>query len=88
MTKEYPAMLDFRIETFLCVCKYMNFTKASTALNITQPAVMCSCSTAREKLRKLATAKKHSSWVVFMGKPPEFRPFCGITIQLNYKRAL
>ena len=32
-------MLDFRIETFLCVCKYMNFTKASAALNITQPAV-------------------------------------------------
>ena len=50
--------------------------------------VMCSCSAAREKLRKLATAKKHSSWVVFMGKPPEFRPFCGITMRLNYKRAL
>lgn len=32
-------MLDFRIETFLCVCKYMNYTKAAHALNITQPAV-------------------------------------------------
>lgn len=32
-------MLDFRIETFLCVCKYMNFTKAAVTLNITQPAV-------------------------------------------------
>lgn len=32
-------MLDFRIETFLCVCKWMNFTKASQELNITQPAV-------------------------------------------------
>lgn len=32
-------MLDFRIETFLAVCKYMNFTKASQYLNITQPAV-------------------------------------------------
>ena len=32
-------MLDFRIDTFLAVCKYMNFTKASQYLNITQPAV-------------------------------------------------
>ncbi len=32
-------MLDFRIETFLAVCEYMNFTRASEALNITQPAV-------------------------------------------------
>lgn len=32
-------MLDFRIETFLCVCKYMNYTKAAQMLNITQPAV-------------------------------------------------
>ncbi|MBC5786415.1 MULTISPECIES: LysR family transcriptional regulator [Clostridiaceae] len=32
-------MLDFRIDSFLAVCKYMNFTKASEELNITQPAV-------------------------------------------------
>ena len=32
-------MLDFRIETFLQVCKHMNYTKASEELNITQPAV-------------------------------------------------
>lgn len=32
-------MLDFRMETFLTVCKCMNFTRASEALNITQPAV-------------------------------------------------
>lgn len=32
-------MLDFRIDTFLAVCKFMNFTKASQYLNITQPAV-------------------------------------------------
>ena len=32
-------MLDFRINTFLAVCKYMNFTKAAEALCITQPAV-------------------------------------------------
>lgn len=32
-------MLDFRIDTFLAVCKFMNYTKASQYLNITQPAV-------------------------------------------------
>lgn len=32
-------MMDFRIDTFLTVCRHMNFTKAAEALNITQPAV-------------------------------------------------
>ncbi|MDD3185159.1 MAG: LysR family transcriptional regulator [Anaerostipes sp.] len=32
-------MLDFRIATFLIVCKHMNYTKAAKELNITQPAV-------------------------------------------------
>ena len=32
-------MLDYRIDTFLEVCRFMNFTKAARALNITQPAV-------------------------------------------------
>lgn len=32
-------MLDFRMDTFLTVCQYMNFTRASEKLNITQPAV-------------------------------------------------
>lgn len=32
-------MLDFRIETFLCVCRKMNFTRAAEELNLTQPAV-------------------------------------------------
>lgn len=32
-------MLDFRMETFLTVCKYMNFTHAAEALSLTQPAV-------------------------------------------------
>lgn len=32
-------MLDFRMETFLTVCKYMSFTRAAEALNLTQPAV-------------------------------------------------
>lgn len=32
-------MLDFRIETFLTVCRTMNFTTAAKQLNITQPAV-------------------------------------------------
>ena len=32
-------MLDYRIYTFLEVCRYMNFTKAAKSLDITQPAV-------------------------------------------------
>jgi DNA-binding transcriptional LysR family regulator len=32
-------MLDFRIDTFLAVCRYMNLTKAAKQLNISQPAV-------------------------------------------------
>ena len=32
-------MLDFRIETFLSVCRTMNFTAAAEELHITQPAV-------------------------------------------------
>lgn len=32
-------MLDFRIHTFLSVCRHMNFTKAAEELHITQPAV-------------------------------------------------
>ncbi len=32
-------MLDFRIHTFLCVCRYMNYTRAAAELKITQPAV-------------------------------------------------
>lgn len=32
-------MLDFRIETFLYVCKHMSYTKAAEELNITQPGV-------------------------------------------------
>lgn len=37
--KGNKIMLDFRIETFLCVCKHMNYTKAAEDLNITQPGV-------------------------------------------------
>lgn len=32
-------MLDFRIQTFLSVCKHLNFTNAAEELHITQPAV-------------------------------------------------
>ena len=32
-------MLDFRMDTFLAVCRHMNFTKAARELHITQPAV-------------------------------------------------
>lgn len=39
LVKGSIAMLDFRMETFLCVCRCMNFTRASEELHITQPAV-------------------------------------------------
>ena len=32
-------MLDFRMETFLTLCEYLNYTRAAEVLNITQPAV-------------------------------------------------
>lgn len=32
-------MLDYRIETFLCVCRNLNYTRAAEELHITQPAV-------------------------------------------------
>ena len=32
-------MLDFRMETFLAVCRHRNYTRAAEELNITQPAV-------------------------------------------------
>lgn len=32
-------MLDFRVDTFLAVCRHMNFTMAAKELNLTQPAV-------------------------------------------------
>lgn len=32
-------MMDFRMETFLAACRFMNFTKAAKSLNMTQPAV-------------------------------------------------
>lgn len=32
-------MLDFRVDTFLTLCKTMNFTRAAELLHITQPAV-------------------------------------------------
>ncbi len=33
------TMLDFRMDTFLMVCRFLNYTKAAEELNITQPAV-------------------------------------------------
>lgn len=33
------CLLDFRVETFLTVCRTMNFTRAAEELHITQPAV-------------------------------------------------
>ena len=32
-------MIDFRLETFVCLCETMNYRAAAEKLNITQPAV-------------------------------------------------
>lgn len=32
-------MLDFRIYSFLAVCKYLSYTRAAQELNLTQPAI-------------------------------------------------
>ncbi len=32
-------MLDFRIETFLTLCRVMNYTRTAQILNVTQPTV-------------------------------------------------
>ena len=37
--KGVEAMLDFRMRTFLAVCRCLNYTRAAEKLNITQPAV-------------------------------------------------
>ena len=33
------VMLDYRIETFLAVCRTLNYTRAAEELSLTQPAV-------------------------------------------------
>ena len=32
-------MLDFRVDSFLAVCKHLSYTKAAQELNLTQPAI-------------------------------------------------
>ena len=32
-------MLDFRVDTFLAVCRHLNYTHAARELNLTQSAV-------------------------------------------------
>src|SRR5699024_11067600 len=39
MGRRRELMLDFRMDTYLSVCRYMNFTTAARELHITQPAV-------------------------------------------------
>ena len=43
-------MLDFRINTFLAVCRYMSFSQAAEALHITQPAVSQHMQVLQDKL--------------------------------------
>ena len=52
-------MLDYRIDTFLEVCRFMNFTKAAQSLNITQPAV--------SQHIKYLEEQYHTTFFVFRG---------------------
>lgn len=52
-------MLDFRISTFLSVCKYMNFTKAAKENHITQPAVSQQIHSLEEELGARLFNYKH-----------------------------
>ena len=56
-------MLDYRIDTFLEVCRFMNFTKAAQSLNITQPAV--------SQHIKYLEEQYHTTFFVFRGKKME-----------------
>ena len=56
-------MLDYRIDTFLEVCRFMNFTKAAQSLNITQPAV--------SQHIKYLEEQYHTTFFAFRGKKME-----------------
>lgn len=56
---EVISMFDYRLDTFICVCKHLNYTKASEELNITQPAVSQHIHTLEENYKvKLFTYDK------------------------------
>lgn len=62
-------MLDFRLETFLKVCEFMNFTLAAQELSITQPAVSQHIKYLEEKYNtRLFIRKKKNIYLSGSGK--------------------
>lgn len=62
-------MLDFRVESFLKVCQYMNFTHAAQALNLTQPAISQHIKYLEEKYEtKLLVRDKNNLSLTASGK--------------------
>ena len=57
-------MLDIRIETFLTVCEFMNYTKAAQKLNITQPAVSYHIHTLEQEYGMKLFDLKDKKWVL------------------------
>ena len=55
-------MLDYRTETFLTVCKTLNFTTAAKQLNITQPAVSQHIHFLEKQYSKKLTTTLNESW--------------------------
>ena len=66
-------MLDFRVETFLCVCRHMNFTRAAEELHITQPAVS-------QHIRALET-QYHARFFSYEGKKLSLTPAGGLFLR-------
>lgn len=57
-------MLDIRIETFLTVCEFMNYTKAAQKLNITQLAVSYHIHTLEQEYGMKLFDLKDKKWVL------------------------
>ena len=61
-------MLDFRIKTFLTVCRTLNYTRAAEELALTQPAVTQQIASLERdygvKLFKYRTAGVREYWIV------------------------
>ena len=57
-------MLDFRMDTFLSVCHYMNFTHAAEHLNLTQPAVSQHIKYLEQKYDYLNSRRRNSAFCI------------------------
>ncbi len=56
-------MIDSKVETFLTICKYKNFTKAAEELHLTQPAVSSQMKKLEEYYGSPLFPMKINSWI-------------------------